>query len=92
MSIPRARCAPYAYSGVVAIHIISFGGLRLLVAAIVFMPRLIRPTALLEKMNEFGLGRGKLSTIANGAAILDPDLRNNMNIEQLEDVMAVVAN
>ena len=56
------------------------------------MPRLIRPTALLEKMNEFGLGRGKLPTIANGAAILDPDLRNNMNIEQLEDVMAVVAN
>ncbi|HEV8259241.1 MAG TPA: ABC transporter substrate-binding protein [Burkholderiales bacterium] len=47
---------------------------------------------LLEKMNEFGLGRGRLPTIANGAAILDPDLRNNMNIEQLEGVMAVVAN
>ncbi len=47
---------------------------------------------LLEKMNEFGLGRGKLPTISNGAAILDPDLRNNMNIEQLEGVMAVVAN
>jgi len=46
---------------------------------------------LLEKMNEFGLGRGKLPTIANGAAILDPDLRSNMNIEQLEGVMAVVA-
>ena len=43
-------------------------------------------------MNEFGLGRGKLPTIANGAAILDPDLRNNMNIDQLEGVMAVVAN
>jgi branched-chain amino acid transport system substrate-binding protein len=47
---------------------------------------------LLEKMNEFGLGRGKMPTISNGAAILDPDLRNNMNIEQLEGVMAVVAN
>jgi branched-chain amino acid transport system substrate-binding protein len=46
---------------------------------------------LLEKMNEFGLGRGKLPTIANGAAILDPDLRSNMNIDQLEGVMAVVA-
>jgi branched-chain amino acid transport system substrate-binding protein len=46
---------------------------------------------LLEKMNEFGLGRGKLPTIANGAAILDPDLRSNMNVEQLEGVMAVVA-
>ena len=59
---------------------------------------LLLPTAiadaklLLEKMNEFGLGRGKLPTISNGAAILDPDLRNNMNIGQLEGVMAVVAN
>jgi branched-chain amino acid transport system substrate-binding protein len=58
---------------------------------------LLLPTAisdaklLLEKMNEFGLGRGKVPTISNGAAILDPDLRNNMNIEQLEGVMAVVA-
>ncbi|HEX7812712.1 MAG TPA: ABC transporter substrate-binding protein, partial [Burkholderiales bacterium] len=47
---------------------------------------------LLEKINEFGLGKGRLPTISNGAAILDPDLRNNMNIEQLEGVMAVVAN
>ena len=58
---------------------------------------LLLPTAisdaklLLEKMNEFGLGRGKLPTISNGAAILDPDLRTNMNIEQLEGVMSVVA-
>ncbi len=47
---------------------------------------------LLEKMNEFGIGRGKLPTISNGAAILDPDLRNNMNLDQLEGVMSVVAN
>jgi branched-chain amino acid transport system substrate-binding protein len=47
---------------------------------------------LLEKMNEFGLGRGKLPTISNGAAILDPDLRNNMKVDQLEGVMSVVAN
>lgn len=59
---------------------------------------LLLPTAisdaklLLEKMNEFGLGRGRLPTISNGAAILDPDLRNNMNIAQLEGVMSVVAN
>jgi branched-chain amino acid transport system substrate-binding protein len=59
---------------------------------------LLLPTAipdaklLLEKMNEFGLGHGKLPTISNGAAILDPDLRSNMNIDQLEGVMAVVAN
>lgn len=47
---------------------------------------------LLEKMNEFGLGNGKVPTISNGAAILDPDLRNNMRTEQLEGVMSVVAN
>jgi branched-chain amino acid transport system substrate-binding protein len=58
---------------------------------------LLLPTAiadaklLLEKMNEFGLGKGKLPTISNGAAILDPDLRNNMNVAQLEGVMSVVA-
>jgi len=58
---------------------------------------LLLPTAisdaklLLEKMNEFGLGRGRVPTISNGAAILDPDLRSNMNVAQLEGVMSVVA-
>jgi len=58
---------------------------------------LLLPTAisdaklLLEKMNEFGLGRGRVPTISNGAAILDPDLRSNMNVDQLEGVMSVVA-
>ena len=59
---------------------------------LILLPTVISDAKLLlEKMNEFGLGHGKLPTIANGAAILDPDLRNNMNIEQLEGVMAVVA-
>ncbi len=59
---------------------------------------LLLPTAipdaklLLEKMNEFGIGKGKIPTVSNGAAILDPDLRANMNVEQLEGVMSVVAN
>ena len=59
---------------------------------------LLLPTAiadsklLLEKMNEFGIGKGKIPTISNGAAILDPDLRATMNVEQLEGVMSVVAN
>lgn len=46
---------------------------------------------LLEKMNEFGLGKGHVPTVSNGAAILDPDLRSNMNVDQLEGVMSVVA-
>lgn len=59
---------------------------------LILLPTVISDAKLLlEKMNEFGLGRGKLPTIANGAAILDPDLRSNMNIDQLEGVMAVVA-
>ncbi len=59
---------------------------------LILLPTVISDAKLLlEKMNEFGLGRGRLPTIANGAAILDPDLRANMNIEQLEGVMAVVA-
>ncbi|MGQ0577805.1 MAG: ABC transporter substrate-binding protein [Betaproteobacteria bacterium] len=60
---------------------------------LILLPTVISDAKLLlEKMNEFGLGHGKMPTIANGAAILDPDLRTNMNIEQLEGVMAVVAN
>ena len=59
---------------------------------LILLPTVISDAKLLlEKMNEFGLGHGKLPTIANGAAILDPDLRSNMNIDQLEGVMAVVA-
>lgn len=47
---------------------------------------------LLEKMNELGLGRGRLPTISNGTAIADPDLRSNMNTDLLEGIMSVVAN
>ena len=47
---------------------------------------------LLEKMAEFGLGRGHLPTISNGTAIADPDLLNTMNVDLLEGVMSIVAN
>jgi branched-chain amino acid transport system substrate-binding protein len=59
---------------------------------------LLLPTAvsdaklLLEKMNEFGLGRGRLPTISNGSAMGDPDLVANMPPALLEGVMSVVAN
>jgi branched-chain amino acid transport system substrate-binding protein len=59
---------------------------------------LLLPTAisdsklLLEKMNEFGLGRGRLPTVSNGAAMGEPDLRANMSAEQIEGVMSIVAN
>ncbi len=59
---------------------------------------LLLPTAisdsklLLEKMNEFGLGQGRLPTVSNGAAMGDPDLAANMNPALLEGVMTTVAN
>lgn len=59
---------------------------------LILLPTVIGDSKLLlEKMNEFGLGKGRLPTISSGAAILDPDLKTNMNVEQLEGVMSVVA-
>ena len=59
---------------------------------------LLLPTAvsdtklLIEKMNEFALGRGRLPTVSNGSAMGDPDLAANMPAELLEGVMSIVAN
>jgi branched-chain amino acid transport system substrate-binding protein len=47
---------------------------------------------LLEKMNEFGLGRGRLPTVSNGSAMGDPDLASNMPTALLEGVMSTVGN
>lgn len=47
---------------------------------------------LVEKMNEFGLGRGRLPTVSNGSAMGDPDLLANIPAELLEGVMSIVAN
>lgn len=46
----------------------------------------------IEKMNEFGLGRGRLPTIANGIAVAQTDMLQNVGAEQLEGLMTVVAN
>lgn len=57
------------------------------------MPTAISDTALLvQKLNEFGLGRGRLPTVSNGAAMGDPDVLANVPAEQLEGIMTVVAN
>lgn len=59
---------------------------------------LLLPTAisdaklLIEKMNEFRLGEGRVPTVSNGSAMGDPDLRANMRPELLEGVMSIVAN
>jgi branched-chain amino acid transport system substrate-binding protein len=59
---------------------------------------LLLPTAvsdtklLIEKMNEFGLGRGRLPTVSNGSAMGDPDLLANLTPELMEGIMSIVAN
>jgi branched-chain amino acid transport system substrate-binding protein len=59
---------------------------------------LLLPTAvsdtklLIEKMNEFALGRGRLPTVSNGSAMGDPDLLANLSADMLEGVMTIVAN
>jgi len=59
---------------------------------------LLLPTAIsddkmcLEKMHEFGLGRGRVPVISNGAHIGAPDMLKNLGKDLLEGVMTVVAN
>jgi branched-chain amino acid transport system substrate-binding protein len=59
---------------------------------------LLLPTAIsddkmcVEKLYEFGLGRGRVPVISNGAHIGAPDMLKNANKELLEGVMTVVGN
>jgi branched-chain amino acid transport system substrate-binding protein len=47
---------------------------------------------LLEKINEFGLGKGRLPIVANGAHIGAPELLKTVGKELMEGVMFIVAN
>ena len=59
---------------------------------------LLLPTAIsddkmcLEKLHEFGLGRGRIPVISNGAHIAAPDMLKNLGKDLLEGVMTVVGN
>lgn len=59
---------------------------------------LLVPTALsdfkltLEKINEFGLGKGRLPIIANGAALGTPEMLKLLGKDLLEGVMFSIAN
>jgi branched-chain amino acid transport system substrate-binding protein len=46
----------------------------------------------LEKLNEFGLGKGRVPVVSNGAHMGAPDLLNTVGKELMEGVMAIVAN
>jgi branched-chain amino acid transport system substrate-binding protein len=47
---------------------------------------------LLEKLNEFGMGKGRLPVIANGAHIGAPELLKTVGKELMEGLMFIVAN
>lgn len=47
---------------------------------------------LLEKLNEFGLGKGRLPIVANGAHIGAPELLKTVGKDLMEGVMFIVAN
>jgi branched-chain amino acid transport system substrate-binding protein len=47
---------------------------------------------LLEKLNEFGLGKGRLPVIGNGAHIGAPELLKTVGKDLMEGVMFIVAN
>ncbi|MGA0595196.1 ABC transporter substrate-binding protein [Enterovirga sp. CN4-39] len=47
---------------------------------------------LLEKINEFGLGQGRIPIISNGNGIAEPSILANMDAKLLQGVMSVIGN
>jgi branched-chain amino acid transport system substrate-binding protein len=57
-----------------------------------FLPTVISDAKLLlEKMNEFGMGQGKVPTISFGIAIAEPDMLQTVSPELLQGVLTCVA-
>jgi branched-chain amino acid transport system substrate-binding protein len=56
-----------------------------------FLPTVISDAKLvLEKMNEFGMGKGKVPTIAFGIAMFEPDMITTMSPELLEGMIGSI--
>lgn len=56
-----------------------------------FLPTVISDAKLvLEKMNEFGLGQGRIPTISFGIAMFEPDMLKTMSPTLLQGMMAAV--
>jgi branched-chain amino acid transport system substrate-binding protein len=56
-----------------------------------FLPTVISDAKLLlEKMNEFGLGQGRIPTISFGIAIAEPDMLQTVSAELLQGVLTCV--
>ena len=46
----------------------------------------------IEKLNEFGLGRGRIPVLSNGSHIASPELLSALGKEMMEGIMTVVGN
>ena len=56
-----------------------------------FLPTVISDAKLvLEKMNEFGMGKGKVPTISYGIAMFEPDMLQTMSPDLLEGMMGSI--
>jgi len=60
---------------------------------LLFMPNAVSDAKLgLEKINEFGLGQGKLPTVSFSITIAEPDMLQSVSPEVVEGIMTIVAN
>ena len=58
-----------------------------------FMPNAVSDAKLgLEKMNEFGLGQGRIPTISFSITIAEPDMLQSVTPEVVQGIMTIVAN
>jgi branched-chain amino acid transport system substrate-binding protein len=58
-----------------------------------FMPNAVSDAKLgLEKMNEFGLGQGRIPTISFSITIAEPDMLQSVSPEVVQGIMTIVAN
>jgi branched-chain amino acid transport system substrate-binding protein len=60
---------------------------------LLFMPNAISDAKLgLEKINEFGLGQGKIPTVSFSITIAEPDMLQSVSAEAVQGIMTIVAN
>src|SRR6266700_1874906 len=60
---------------------------------LLFMPNAISDAKLgLEKINEFGLGQGKIPTVSFSITIAEPDMLQSVSPDVVQGIMTIVAN
>jgi branched-chain amino acid transport system substrate-binding protein len=60
---------------------------------LLFMPNAVSDAKLgLEKINEFGLGQGKIPTVSFSITIAEPDMLQSVSPEAVQGIMTIVAN